>query len=137
MWRMMPSLSITKVTRLAREVCEIEDAVSFGHLLSGVAQQRKTCAGLLGKLSISVRAVKAYPQHLRARSLELGHITLIRLDLFRSTRCGGANIKRQDHGLLSPKIRELNYLGALVWQREIRGTVADLQACTSREQEHR
>src|SRR5208283_3630258 len=89
---------------IGKEASEVENTISLGHLLFGVTQERESRAGLGGELAVPVLAVEADSQHLRARRLELGDITLIRLDLFRSTRRGGANVKGQDDGFLAPKV---------------------------------
>ncbi len=71
---------------VGEEVGEIQDAVGLRDLFIGVAQQRKAGAGFLGEFAVSLAAIGADPQHLGARGLKLGDITLIRLDLLRSTR---------------------------------------------------
>ncbi len=71
---------------VGKQASEIEDSVSLSHLLFGVAQQRKARAGFLSKLAVSFLVVETDPQDLRARGLELGDISLIRSDLFGSTR---------------------------------------------------
>ena len=78
---------------VGKEASETENPIGLGHLFIGVTQQRETRAGFLSKLAVPILAVETNPQHLCARSLKLGDITLIRLDLLRSTRCRGANIK--------------------------------------------
>jgi len=122
---------------VGKETSETEDTVSPGDFLVSVTQQRESGAGLLGKLAVPFLAVEADPQHLCARGLELGDITLIRLDLFRSTRCGGANVKGQYDGFLAPKVRELNELTVLVGQREVGGAVTDLQSRRCAKQGHK
>ena len=122
---------------VGEEASEAEDSVSFGYLLFGVAQKGETRAGFLGELAVPFLAVEADPQHLRARGFELGDITLIRLNLFGSTRRGGANIKGQDDGSLAPEVRELYDLAVLVRQGKIRGAVTDLQSRRGAEQGHK
>jgi hypothetical protein len=122
---------------VGKEASEAEDTVRFGDFLFGVAQERESGAGFLGKLAVPFLAVEADPQHLRARGLELGDITLIRLDLFRSTGCGGANVEGQDNGFLAAKVGEFNDLAVLVRQREVGGAVADLQSRRCAKQGHK
>jgi hypothetical protein len=117
-----------KRNAVGKEAGEIEDTASLGHLLLGVGKQWKCGAGFFSKLAVPFLAVEADPQNLCACGLELGDITLIRLDLFRSTGCGSANIKRQDNGLLAPEVRELDGLAALVRQYKVRSAVADFQS---------
>jgi len=121
---------------VGKEMSESEVTVSLGYLLAGVTQQRESRAGFLGKLAIPFLAVQADPQNLRARSLELGDITLIRLDLLRSTRRGGANVEGQDDGFLAAKVGELDDLAVLVGQGEIRSAVTDLQSRRCAKQGH-
>ena len=121
---------------VGEEASKIEDSVSLGYLFLSVTQQRETRTGFLGKLAVPVLAVEADPQHLRARGLELGDITLIRLDLFRSTGRGGTDIKGQDDGFPASEVRELYDLAILIGQREIRGAVTDLQSRRCAEQWH-
>jgi hypothetical protein len=111
---------------VGEEASEGENSVSLGHFLFGVAQERKTRARLLGKSAVSFLAVEADPQHLRARGFELGDISLIRLYFLRSTRRGGADIKRQHHCLLTLEIAELDEPAIFVRQGKLRGAIADL-----------
>ncbi len=98
------------------KVGETEDAVSLGDSFVGITKQRKTGAGLLSKLAVPVLVIQTDPQHLRARSFEFGDITLIRLDLRRSTGRGGTDIKGQNNGLLATEIRELDHVPVLIGQ---------------------
>ncbi len=122
---------------IGKEASEAENAVSLGHLLLGVAQQRETRSRLFGKLAVPVLTIETNPQHLRPRGFELGYITLIRLNLFRSTGRGGANIKGQDDGFLAAEVRELHELSILIGQHEVRGAVTDLQSRRCTEHGHR
>lgn len=122
---------------VGKEVSEIEDTVSFGDYLFSIAQERERRAGFLGKLTVPFLAIEADPQHLCTRGLELGDITLIRLDLFRSTGRRGADVEGQYDGFLAPKVRELNDLAVLVGQREVGGAVTDLQSRRCAKQGHK
>ncbi len=122
---------------VGKKVGEIEDTVGLGDFFPGVTQEGESGSGFLGKLAVSFLAVETDPQHLRARSLELGDITLIRLHLFRSTRRRGANIEGQDDGFLAPETRELDRLAVLVRQHEIRGVVTNLQSRRCAEHGHK
>ena len=121
---------------VGKEAGEAEDTVSLGHLLIGVTQQWETRGGFLGKSAVPLLAVETDPQHLRACRFKLGDITLIRLDLLRSTRRGGANVEGQDDGFLAAKVGELDDLAVLVGQGEIRSAVTDLQSRRCAKQGH-
>ncbi len=110
---------------IGKEVREIQNSVGLGNTLFRITQQRKACAGLSGKFAVSFLAVEADAQHLHPPSFEPGDITLIRLDLLRSTGRGGANIKCQNDGFPAPKIGKLYEFAVLIRQRKIRGSVAD------------
>jgi hypothetical protein len=76
-----------------KQAGEVEDSVRLRDLLLGVRQQRKAGAGLSRELAIPLLGVETYAQNLRARGLKLGDITLIRLDLLRSTWRRGADVE--------------------------------------------
>jgi hypothetical protein len=105
---------------------EAQDAVGFGHYFIGVAKQGKAGAGFFRELAVPLLGVKTDAQNLRPSGLEFGDIRLIPLDLARSTRSGGARVKRQDHGLLSVEIGKFHNLAVLVRQSEFRSAVANL-----------
>jgi len=69
---------------------------------------------LVSELAVPLLIIQTDPQHLRARSFEFGDITLIRLDLRRSTGRGGTDIKGQNDGFLAPEITELDDLPVLI-----------------------
>ena len=121
---------------VGKEAGEAEDTVSLGHLLIGVTQQWETRGGFLGKSAVPLLAVETDPQHLRACRFKLGDITLIRLDLFRSTGGGSANIKGENHRLLAMEVGELYQLAVLIGQGEVRRTVANLQSRRCAKQRH-
>ena len=105
---------------------EVQYAISFGHLLPGVAQKRKARTGFLGEFAVSLLAVDTNPHYLGARGLKPGDITLIRLDLFGSTGSGGTNVEGQDYGFLAAKIPELSHLAVLVGQGKVGGAITNL-----------
>jgi hypothetical protein len=121
---------------VGEEADDIQNTVGFGDLLIGVREQGKTCGRFCRKLAVSFRAVEADSQHLHARSFKPGDITLIRLNLFRSTGRGGANVERQHNGFSAQKISQLDEIAVLVRQREIRRAVAYFWLCGCSEQTH-
>jgi len=109
---------------------DVENPVSFGHLLLGVTQEREARASLLGELAVSFLAIETNPQDLGARGFELGDIRPIRLYLPGSTGRRSAKVESQNDGPLPPEILEPDELAMLVRQREVRCAIADLQACS-------
>jgi hypothetical protein len=71
---------------VGKKMRKVENVVSPGSGLFGVAEQWERRADFLGKLPVPFPAVKADANNLGARSAESGDITLIRLQLLRSTR---------------------------------------------------
>ncbi len=63
----------------------VQYAVVLGNFPLEVAKQREIDALLLGKCPVGRGTVHADPDHLCSRLLEFGDISLIRLQLFRST----------------------------------------------------
>ena len=122
---------------VGKEAGEAKDSIRLGNLLLGVAQKREARPGFFGELAVPILTVETDAQHLRARSLKLGDITLIRLDLLRSTGRGGANVKGQDNGFLPTEVREFDHLAVLIRQGKVRGAVTDLQSRRWAEQWHK
>ena len=82
---------------IGEEASEVQNAISLGDFLFGVAQQRECRPGFLREFAVPVLVVEADSQHLRTRGLEFGDITLIRLDLPASTGRGGADVEGKNH----------------------------------------
>ena len=79
---------------------------------------------MLGEDLVRRGTVHADPEHLCAVIFELGDISLIRLELLRSTAGKGEHVERQHHVLLARKIAELHLLAVLVGQGKVRRFVA-------------
>src|SRR5437867_6656090 len=73
------------------------------------------------------RAVDTDSDHLRSRLLEPGDISLIRLELSGSTQFEGPDVEGQHNASLAAKVAQLHGGAMLVWQREVRPLVADLE----------
>ncbi len=71
----------------------IKDAVVFHHLTLEIAQQREGDPDVFLEATVSRVAVNADAQDLRVRLLEFGDISLIRLQLLRSTAGEGEHVE--------------------------------------------
>jgi len=111
----------------ADEPLLVEDAVGFDRLPLDVAQQGEGHADVLLEPLVGGITIDADPDDLRVALLEIGDISLIRLQLFRSTACEGQHVEGERDVLLAPEIRELNGLALGVGEGEVRRGVADLQ----------
>jgi len=112
---------------VGKQTGEIEDTVSLRSCLLGVAEDWEGCANLGGEYPVRLGLVDTYSEHLRLGGRELGDISLIRRELFRSTRRARPYVKGQDYGLLSAEIAQPYGLAILVLQREVRRPVSNLQ----------
>ena len=104
-----------------------QDAVLSRNGLPLVTQDGEPDSELLREGLVPGRAVDADSDHLRSRLLEPGDISLIRLELSGSTRCERPDVEGQHHAFLAAKVAQLHGGAMLVWQREVRRLVADLE----------
>ena len=104
-----------------------QDAVLPRNGLPLVTQDRKRDAERFGEGLVPGLAVHADSDHLRSRLLEPGDISLIRLELSGSTRCERPDVEGQHNASLAAKVAQLHGGAMLVWQREVRRLVADLE----------
>jgi len=112
---------------VGKQAGEIEDAVTLGGCLIGVAENGEGCANLARELPVAFRPVDADSQDLRTGLLKSGDISLIRLEFFRSTRRARPYVKGQEYGLLTAEVTEPYCFPILVLQREVRRPVSNLQ----------
>jgi len=105
----------------------VQNAVLFRDRSLEVAEEGERETFLLGKGSVGGSTVDADAEHLGAILLELGDISLIRLELLGSTARKGQNVESQHNILLPLVIAELYLLAGLVGQAEVGGLVAYLQ----------
>ncbi len=92
----------------------VEYPVLFGDGPLEVAQQREGQAFLLGEDAVGSETVNTDAEDLRPRLLEFGDISLIRLELLRSTPRESQHVERQDDVLLAQEVAQLHWLAALV-----------------------
>jgi len=85
-----------------------EDVVLARNRLLLVAEDRELDAEGFGESLVLLPAVHADPDHMRARLLEFGDISLIRLELARSATCEGLDVEGQHHALLATKVGEMD-----------------------------
>ena len=72
----------------------VENPITLGDGALEVAEEWKFHSDLIGEHFVGGGTVNANPQDLRAILLELGDISLIRLELFRSTTGESEHVKR-------------------------------------------
>jgi hypothetical protein len=111
----------------ANEPLLVEDAVGFDHLPLDVAEQGKGHAYVFLEAVIGGVAVNADADDLRVALLEVGDISLIRLQFLRSTACEGEHVKGERNVFLATEIRKLNCLTVRVCESEIGRSVSDLE----------
>jgi hypothetical protein len=107
----------------------VEDTISLDHLPLDVAQQWECHPYVFLKAVVSGVAINTNADDLRITLLEIGNISLICLQLFRSTAGEGQDVEGECDALLAPEIAELNRLSVRVGESEIGRHVADLELC--------
>lgn len=110
-----------------------EDVVSAGNGFRFVAQDGEGEAEGLGERFVLLAAVDADAQRLGSCSLKLGDISLIRLELARSTGRPRPDIERQHHRALAAEIAEANDSPVLVGQGKIRRGVSGFECSLGHE----
>jgi hypothetical protein len=109
----------------------VEDPVFLGNSPLEIAEERVGDLKLLGVFFVGKSAVNADAENLSVGLFEFGDISLIRLELLRSTAGERQNVKRQDDVLLPPEFTELDFLALGVRQSKIRRSVAHHQSCAA------
>jgi hypothetical protein len=87
----------------------VEDPVLLGDGSLEIAEEWVSDLKLLGILLVGKPAVDTDAENLSVGLLEFGDISLIRLELLRSTTCKRQNVKRQDDVPLPPEFAELDF----------------------------
>jgi len=88
----------------ADETSFVEDAVSFDHLALDVAEQRESYFDVFLESLVGCVAVNADAYNLCVRFFEFGEISLIRLQLFRSTAGEGEHVEGERDVLLAAEV---------------------------------
>ncbi len=102
----------------------VENTVGLRDRPLKVTEEGKIDAFLFRESIVGRRTVHADPQYLRPSLLEFGDISLIRLQLLRSTPGKGQNVERQHDILFSQKITQLHLVSVLIRQDEVGRLVA-------------
>ena len=105
----------------------IQNAVLGCGFACEIAKEGEGDADLLSVCFIGKLAVNTDSQNLRSGSFELGNISLICLEFFRSTTRKRKDVKCQHHILFAEKLTERNLVAVLIGQCEVRRLVADLE----------
>jgi hypothetical protein len=105
----------------------VEDTVSLHHLALEVAQKRESHPNIFLEPLIGRVAVNTDAQDLRVALLEIGDISLIRLQLLSSTTREGEHVKGQGDVLLTTEIREPDRIPLRVRKSEVGGRVTNLE----------
>ena len=112
---------------IGEAVSVVQDPVVFRYDPLEIAQERESESLLFRKNFVGRGAVHADAQHLGVRLLEFGDISLIRLQLLRSTTGEGEDVKRQNNVFLAAKIAQLRDLAVLIGQSKVRCPVTHAQ----------
>jgi hypothetical protein len=105
----------------------IEDAVGFDRLSLDVAEQREGHSYIFLETFVSGVAVNTDADDLRISFLEVGDISLIRLQLLRSTAGKSQHVEGERDVLLSPKVAELDGLPVGIGEGEIGSHVPNFE----------
>ena len=114
---------------IAEALIFIENPVILYHRSFEIAEERERDADVLREPFISGNAIHADAENLSIGSFEFGDISLICLQLFRSTTGEREHVEREHNVLLTFEVTELDFLSSGAGKREIRRCVADLQCC--------
>ena len=107
----------------------VEDAIVFDDSAFEITEYRESNSNLFCEFAVGGNAVDTHAENLGVGGIEFGDISLIRLQLLRSTTGERQYINRQYDVLLSFEIAELVNLSIGGAQRKIRGLVTNLQVC--------
>jgi len=124
-----PGLIDYKRSAIAKALRFVENSVILNHCSFEVAEEWEGNADVLRKAFVSGNAVDANAEDLCFCALEFGDISLIRLQLFRSTTGEGEHVKCQDHIFLALEVTEFYFLSGGAGQRKIRCRVTHFQVC--------
>ena len=107
----------------------VEDAIVFHYSAFEITEDRESNSDLFCEFAVGGNTVNTHSKNLRVGGFEFGDISLIRLQLLRSTTGERQYINRQYDVLLSFEIAELVALSVGGTQRKFRGLVSDFQMC--------
>jgi len=107
----------------------VEDAIVFDDSAFEITEDRKGNSDLFCEFAVSGNTVNTHSEDLGVVAFEFGDISLIRLQLLRSTTGERQYIDRKYDVLLSFEITQLVSLSIGGTQRKLRGLVTDFQVC--------
>ena len=107
----------------------VEDAIVFNDGAFEIAEDWECNSELFGEFAVGGNAVDTHSEDLSLVCFEFGDISLIRLQLLRSTTCKREHVNRQHDVFLTFEIAQLVLLSVCGAQVEVRSFVSDLQVC--------
>jgi hypothetical protein len=122
-----PILVYYKCSTIAEALFFVEDSVIFHHGSFEIAEQWKCDADVLRKAAVGGNAVDADSKNLSICSFEFGDISLIRLQLLRSTTGKSEYIEGKYYIFLSFEIAEFYLLSGRAWKSEVRRSITNFQ----------
>ncbi len=105
----------------------VKDAIVFNDSAFEIAEDGKCNSELFCEFAVGGDAVDTHSEDLSLVGFEFGDISLIRLQLLRSTTGEGEHIDRQHDIFLTFEIAQFVLLSVSGAQREVRSFVSDLQ----------
>ena len=121
-----------KCGSIAEALFFVEDSVIFHNSSFEITEKWKRDADVLCKTAVGRNTVDADAENLSIGPFEFGDISLIRLQLLRSTTREGQHIEGEHYIFLSFEIAQFHLLTSSAWECEIRCSVTNLQLCLRR-----
>ena len=107
----------------------VEDAIVFDHSAFEITEYREGNSDLFCEFAVGGNTVNTHAEDLRVGGFEFGDISLIRLQLLRSTPGEGQYVNRKYDVFLTFEIAQLVSLSIGGTQRKLRSLVTDFQVC--------
>ncbi len=105
----------------------VENSIILHHCSFEIAEERECYSNVLREAFVGGNAIYTDAENLRVGSFEFGDISLIRLQLFRSTAGKGQDVEGKHYVLLAFEIAQLHFLAGSAGKRKIRGSIAYFQ----------
>ena len=107
----------------------VKDAIVFDHSAFEITEYREGNSDLFCEFAVGGNTVNTHAEDLRVGGFEFGDISLIRLQLLRSTPGEGQYVNRKYDVFLTFEIAQLVSLSIGGTQRKLRSLVTDFQVC--------
>ena len=114
---------------IAKALRFVENSVILNHCSFEIAEEWEGNSDVLREAFVGGNAVHADAENLCFCAFEFGDISLIRLQLFRSTTREGEHVKCQDDIFLAFEVTEFYFLSGCAGQRKIWRRIAHFQVC--------